>query len=313
MELPDPAMIASKMLGTKSIAASLVLAAVSLAIAGGLVPAATYWVCLSAVVIAFAALVILLRSVADRLSAVQQSLEALPRQLARTLPGELHAMEIILRRFPECAIPTSSWSMRFANLHAILDILDTEQPAVVVEFGSGISTLLVAAWMGERRFGKLISFDHDPDWAAITRRHLARENLSEYGVVIDAPLGTTTDCDASGTKWYDLGDHLDTVEGIGLVIVDGPPGFTPKNRLSRLPALGRLHAQLASNCTVALDDALRPGEVEIIGRWKADFPEFRSVTVHTSTGLAILRRSVDNRPDMHTEHAPLIAGSANQS
>lgn len=272
------------------LAACLSALALLLAIAGGLFTELRYWLVLAAVICSFSSTLPLVRMLVGRLWAIQLSLNSVPIQIAQHLPSELHAMEVLLERFPQCSIPTSSWSMRFANLLTILDLLDTHRPELVVEFGSGISTLLVAAWMKKAGRGTIVSFDHDEQWACITRRHLVRQDLKGHATVVDAPLARTASFGLT-SDWYDLGSQLEHLSEIDLVIVDGPPAGISDKRLSRLPALDKLQLKLAPSCCVVLDDALRPGELEVVNRWVAAFPKFSARMLNSDTGMAILTRS----------------------
>lgn len=257
---------------------------------GGFIPEWRYGLVVMAIGLALGAVLMSLRLVAERLNLVQRSVEAIPTQIAISLPSELHAMEVILRRFPECSIPTTSWSMRFSNLLAILDLLDAHRPRLVVEFGSGISTLLIAAWMRESHQGRIVSFDHDTDWAAMTRRYLRSHELEDFAEIIHAPLLPVGD-ERLATTWYDL-DRISMTElhEIDLVVVDGPPAGIAENRLARMPALGKLHTKLSPACAVVLDDANRPGEAEVVQSWLNEFREFTLQKLDTPTGVVILRR-----------------------
>jgi predicted O-methyltransferase YrrM len=274
----------------KHFAAVTAFLAICFVIAGGVIVEARYWLISASVAFAFATQVIMLRVLINRHWTTQHSIEGISGSIVQNLPSELHAMHVILNRFPECSIPTTSWSMRFSNLLSILDLLDTHQPELVVEFGSGISTLMIAAWMKENACGKIISFDHDRNWSAITRRHLVREGLADYSEVIDAPLKRVESLGHEG-DWYDITCHLDKLPRVDMLIVDGPPAGVSDKWLSRLPALDKLHGSFASSCVVVLDDALRPGETEVVRRWTEAFSEFTANTLHSATGLAVLTRT----------------------
>ncbi len=53
-----------------------------------------------------------------------------------------------------------------------------------------------------------------------------------------------------------------------LLIVDGPPADGPGQGAARAPALPALQDKLAPGATVVLDDAVRPGESEVLERWE---------------------------------------------
>ena len=205
------------------------------------------------------------------------------------LSAEIYSMQVILRRFPKCAIPVSGASMKFANLHAILDILDRVRPQRVVEFGSGISTICIAAWFKEHGEGALISFDHDNSWGAITTRYLADNALSKFAKVIVAPLKLKRSF-GQDVDWYDIDQYLSEISNIDMLIVDGPPAL--ENQFSRLPALEAIHERLKPAAVVIVDDAQRMGERTVVDLWMKSFPGFELRQIDSVTGLAVLEPSV---------------------
>lgn len=199
------------------------------------------------------------------------------------------AMNGIQARFPGIQMPVSTWSMMPSNLQAVLDYLDRHKPGLVVELGSGISTLVTAAWFRERGQGRVFSFDHDPTWADMCRFYLEQHGLGDWANVRDAPL---TDHTVPGERlpWYGLGEQLDDLHDIGLLVVDGPPAGSRELQLSRMPALPRFHERLAPTAAVFVDDGEREGESAIVRQWQEQFPEFNARYFATTTGLWMLTR-----------------------
>ena len=144
----------------------------------------------------------------------------------------------------------------------------------VVELGSGVSTIVLARLLRERR-GRLTSLEHDADWARVVSSQLEREGLAEIARLIQAPLEPHPRA-LDGAPWYAT-VALDAVpaSGIDLLLVDGPPGYGEGMGLSRYPALPVLAERLAPGALVALDDAERDGESEILTRWERELPEWR--------------------------------------
>ena len=111
---------------------------------------------------------------------------------------------------------------------------------VVVECGSGLSTVLIARRLRELGAGHVHSLEHD------RRVRRGVHGASSSGVarrprpVIEAPLRTHP---ASGVGWYDR-EALARLPraGVELLLVDGPPAGTPELERSRYPALGRAPA-----------------------------------------------------------------------
>lgn len=116
--------------------------------------------------------------------------------------------------------------------------------------------------------------------------------LVNYGVfdlasVPDAPLTNEN----TTTPWYSLATLPSEVSDIDLLIVDGPPEATAS--YARYPALPVLASRMAHNGTIILDDTNRHDELEILARWKREFPGYVHRLVECAKGCAILTRSAD--------------------
>ena len=162
-------------------------------------------------------------------------------------------------------VPWSDWAMRPSGLVEVLNTVALRRPRLVVECGSGVSTIYLArlfAELGPPTRGSTLAIEHDAEWAAWLRGRLADEGLTPHAQVVDAPL------DAGG--WFDEGRVLDALDGrdVDLLLVDGPPaaeGFGEPT--AREPALGFFLTALTAGAGVVLDDADRPGEQEVLRRW----------------------------------------------
>ena len=155
----------------------------------------------------------------------------------------------------------------------------------VVELGSGVSTVVLARLLRERG-GRLTSLEHDPDWARVVSSQLEREGLAQIARLIQAPLEPHPRA-LDGAPWY-APAALDALPAhdIDLLLVDGPPGYGEGMALSRYPALPVLAERLAPGALVALDDAEREGEREILARWEREVPRWR-FGPRAGTGLAV--------------------------
>jgi predicted O-methyltransferase YrrM len=141
------------------------------------------------------------------------------------------------------------------------------RPDVVVECGSGVSTLLTANAFERRGAGHLISLENDPMYAAYTRDQLDLAGLGHRVDVVVAPLKEQTIAGES-VRWYDL-DAIDYDGPIDLLVVDGPPSIGP---LSRWPALPAFWNQLSERAVVLMDDGRRLDERAIAFRWSDEYP-----------------------------------------
>lgn len=172
-------------------------------------------------------------------------------------------------------------------LHLTLD----RKPRLIVELGSGLSTLIAA--YGAERLGEcqIVSVDHEARYRDATRALLTSHGLDHRVRLIHAPL-VKVEFGAHRSRWYDPEVVNAAIQeagaDIGLLLVDGPPGMD--QRLARLPAVPLLHPRLAPDCTVLVDDARRPDEQEMVRLWMQQFPGFSAREYTTEKGAIVLRR-----------------------
>lgn len=170
----------------------------------------------------------------------------------------------------------NQWSMKPSALVSLVNLIVLRQRRLVVELGSGPSTIFLAAAM-QRYGGRLLSVEHDPAWAEYTSRELDRHGLSAAASVVVAPLTAYTADEVADEPyllpdlWYDR-EILATAlpDGIDLLIVDGPPGGEDPRMLAREPAARELKGKLATDYVVALDDLDREPERAILARWERE-------------------------------------------
>jgi predicted O-methyltransferase YrrM len=169
----------------------------------------------------------------------------------------------------------------------LVGLIRTRKPRLVVELGSGVSTLIAAYCLRDLGNGKLISLEHDPVYSAITRDNLRRHGLERVAEVVDAPL-TDVPVNNETRCWYDAG-ALDVIDSkVDLLLVDGPPRKVRK--LARYPALPLLIDKLATNAVVLVDDANRSDERETVRRWQTEFPGFKVTHSPIGEGTVLLER-----------------------
>jgi len=183
---------------------------------------------------------------------------------------------------------TRGWAASPDLLMVLADLVITGRPSLVVECGSGASTLWLALAM--RRFeidGRIIALDHDPVFGGTTRRFLARHNVGDLAEVRDAPLESVS-LDGQAYSWYARRAWED-LTGIDLLFVDGPPAAT--GRQARYPALPLLSRSLSPAATVVLDDLVVPDMQKVLRLWLDAYPDFGSEILPLEKQAAVLRRS----------------------
>jgi len=183
---------------------------------------------------------------------------------------------------------TRGWAASPDLLVVLVDLVISERPSLVVECGSGASTLWLALAM--RRFGidgRIIALDHDPVFGGKTRDLLARHDVGDLAEVRDAPLESFS-LDGETYPWYARRAWED-LTGIDLLFVDGPPATT--GHQARYPALPLLGGALSPVATAVLDDLVVPDMQKVLRLWLDAYPDFSSEILPLEKQAAVLRRS----------------------
>lgn len=162
-------------------------------------------------------------------------------------------------------------SMTVETLDFIETYIKHLRPTLVLEFGSGISTVCIAQYMKELHGSEnppfVISIEEDARYAEATREMLAENNLSQCASVVHFPVtrqeiaGMETSCYRFPTDFEKTVLNHRKPE---LVIIDGPSGGG-NVRFGTLPLVKNW---VAPSATFILDDALRDWELTVSGYWK---------------------------------------------
>jgi len=197
--------------------------------------------------------------------------------------GRIEEKHALLDRLdlPRDALPSlGSWKADTGLLTLIADHILTHRPKLVVEFGAGASTLVLARALEMAGGGRLISFDQHQLFVDATSIWLA-----DYGLCADlraVPLRASRDWPG---LWY---DHGPLPHDIDLMLIDGPPWTI--HPLTRGGA-ETLFDHISPGGTVMLDDGARPGERYIARRWRRLRPDFEFTLVANGTkGTLVGRR-----------------------
>ena len=183
---------------------------------------------------------------------------------------------------------TRAWAASPDLLLVLVDLVIAERPSLVVECGSGASTLWLALAM--RRFGidgRIIALDHDPVFGDKTRGLLARHDVADLAEVRDAPLESFS-LNGETYSWYARRAWED-LKGIDLLFIDGPPAVTGQQ--ARYPALPLLAGSLSPVATAVLDDLIVPDMQKVLRLWLDAYPDFDSEILPLEKQAAVLRRS----------------------
>ena len=167
-----------------------------------------------------------------------------------------------------------SWASSPDVLLRLHNHIVKHKPDVIVEFGSGASTLVIADALSQNGIGKLFSIDHSEHYGAQTISELNRNGLQTW---VDLRVGALEPWNEAHLNpkessnlslWYPK-SILQDIENVDLIWVDGPPGnICP---YSRYPALPSLSTQLSENIEVWMDDTIRQVEKDICEDWSKKY------------------------------------------
>jgi predicted O-methyltransferase YrrM len=157
-----------------------------------------------------------------------------------------------------------TWALDVASIEVLWEKLQSDRPAAVLEFGAGVSTIMLArhaqwrATSGAER-PIIISLEQDAGVREKVEQRLASLELHEGIHVLHAPLSETS------RYRIDLDQVKQRLNGraVEWVLIDGPAG--PQGcRDTTLPDVMPL---CRDGARWFLDDALRDGELAILRQW----------------------------------------------
>jgi predicted O-methyltransferase YrrM len=203
---------------------------------------------------------------------------------------QLEALQNLNALLPASDVLPASrgWAASPDLLVVLVDLVNTERPSLIVECGSGTSTLWLALAMRQFEIdGRIIALDHDPAFGGKTRDFLAKHDVCDLAEVRDAPL-ESFDVDGETYSWYARRAWED-LTGIDLLFVDGPPAAT--GHQARYPALPLLSGSLSKVATIVLDDLVVTDMQNVLRLWLVAYPDFGSELLPLEKQAAVLRRS----------------------
>ena len=195
------------------------------------------------------------------------------RKFARVeshLLAEMRALFTLTALAPHGFVPWPKPSLSPTALATVLNDIVVNDRMVVVELGSGTSTVFLARIL-QRTGGKLWSIDQDETWSRKVGKFLEREGMGDGVELVVAPLTSFSGPDVAG-EWYSDAVLSATLpsEGIDLLLVDGPASDTANPRI-RYPAAVFFFGAMADECTIVLDDADRTEERRVAEAWEKEF------------------------------------------
>lgn len=176
------------------------------------------------------------------------------------------------------------WPVSYDFGYYLAGLIAKENYDLVVEFGSGVSTVIaaMAAKVESRKNDNrgntaIVSFEHLEEFYNKTHSLLKSSGLTDYVSLELAPLVSWGESSQDQKLYYDcteritkLGKSFDRSENKILVVVDGPPGKT--NKHARYPA-GPIISSGFKQASIdfLLDDTNRKDEKETARLWIKEF------------------------------------------
>ncbi|GAA0199390.1 hypothetical protein GCM10008944_16360 [Cytobacillus oceanisediminis] len=192
---------------------------------------------------------------------------------------------------PRAAMPQSGgWALRPADLLVLTEHLRAARPGLVVELGSGTSTVWFAYLLESLGAGRLVTVEHAEEWVGRTRGVLADHGFADSAQVEvrHAPLGPSG-LPGHPTHWYDQEVFAD-LQDIDMLVVDGPPARTGPE--VRYPAGPHLLDRVRVGGIVIVDDAGRDEEKSMMQRWLDERSDLERVQLTGPFGSHVaLRRT----------------------
>lgn len=228
-------------------------------------------------------------NVATALDGAAQDRRAQDKRQAAELARHIRQTEALIQLYekvqPRAAMPSSGgWALDPTGVLTLLEVVRQRRPQLVVELGSGTSTLWLGYVLQQMGSGRVVAIDHEDRFAELTRANVAAHGLED---VVDVRIAALTDAGLPPheTHWYDHAAMAD-LQDIDLLVVDGPPKAT--GPMARYPAVPKLVGQLRDHAVVALDDATRPDEREVWHRWCKEVSGLEEWPVPPGDALKVL-------------------------
>ncbi len=158
----------------------------------------------------------------------------------------------------------SDWSIGEQAFQALVDQLNEgNPPGVIVEFGSGRSTVRLAEAFPDSH---IFSIEHDPQYFEETRGFIDEYNVSERVTLFLRPL-TWRRINGLLYRSYALGPFPEVIDA---VVIDGPPSWSSER--GRGACMHDVYTHLGLKAKVCLDDFHRLNEQQIVNSWLSTYP-----------------------------------------
>jgi predicted O-methyltransferase YrrM len=177
----------------------------------------------------------------------------------------------------------------FTALNYVKVIRQTK-PEIVVELGSGVSTLLSSLQLKQNGSGKVIAIDHEQKWVQRTINDLRQHGMEDWSEIRHAQL-TPVEHNGRTVRWYDPA-MLQDIEKIDVLLVDGPPDYVDSGQ--RQPGLSLLSDKFHDNTVILVDDTSRSNWNQWVHQWADNNDFIAEELYHDVEGGILLYKQQSN-------------------
>ncbi|WP_432671409.1 class I SAM-dependent methyltransferase [Flavobacterium sp. SM2513] len=166
-------------------------------------------------------------------------------------------------------LPYTNASLSFKLLANITNDIIINNKKSILEFGSGISTIIFARLIKLNNLEtKIISIDESAEWILIVKKLLKDEGIENVVTFIHAPTIKSSQMDKS----FEYDENIVSKElgdtKFDLILIDGPIAWSSKKRYSRASNIKHFINNLDASFTIFVDDTNRIGERYLVKQLK---------------------------------------------
>jgi hypothetical protein len=167
-------------------------------------------------------------------------------------------------------------------LNLIINEIIVKKPELIIEVGSGYSTIIIGYCLERNGKGKLLALEHSKGGYEMMSNLIESHQLKDHIDLVFCPL-KVYNLDDKDYLWYafDLNTIKDRAQ---MLVINGPPPDKQKN--IRYPAVPLMYDHLADVATIYFEG----GEREVVNMWIDKYFDLKPVLEETEKGLYILER-----------------------
>ena len=225
-----------------------------------------------------------LRPRLDKLAVEMKALERSGEVGFKQLEAYVDLRGLIQPRAPMPAL--RGWAASPDVMRLLAETLWLEHPKLIVECGSGSSSVWLGYFAQHNGSARVVALEHDERYLEISRDLVRAHGLADVVEIRHAPL-IPWEGEGATYLWYDT-EAIEDLTDTGLLFVDGPPRQAGPH--ARFPAMPLLLPRCAHDVVIVLDDSLRDEESAISDQWLAAYPDLQRSVRQFDKGAHVFTR-----------------------